>query len=146
MRNITLKYGSVEDTITIKDFSFKWIEVFWNDGEVSITGNKRNNHRGYQPVLELNFEYDTQLNTVAQKISDAISAGDTIQYVTDDGVLPVVPEQFESVEDYVNRISKKPSTLVLEGNIQGREAFIVTGVLCGFTDVYCGQTNVLCGG
>ena len=148
MTDITLKYidnGETTDTITIKDFSFKWVEVLWNDDSVSITGKKRNNHRGYQGVLELQFEYDEQLLSVSEKIKDTLDNFGVVQYIDDDGVIPVVPDEFEYKDEYVNQVKKKPSTLVLMGDIQGRE-FIVTGILCGDIDVTCGQTNVLCGG
>ena len=145
---IILKYigtTTTEDEITVKDFSFQWIEQFWEDQGVSITGKKRNNHRGYMPVLELNFEYDEQLLSVSEKIKDTLDNFGVVQYIDDDGVIPVVPDEFEYKDEYVNQVKKKPSTLVLMGDIQGRE-FIVTGILCGDIDVTCGQTNVLCGG
>lgn len=146
---ITLKYvgnTTTEDDITIKDMSFRWVEVFWNDDEVSITGKKRNNHRGYQAVLELNFEYDEQLLNVSENIKTALDAGEVVQYSSNDGEIVVVPSSFEYRDDYINQIKTKPSTLVLEGNIQSSRQFIITGILCGSTVVTCGQTNVLCGG
>lgn len=143
---ITLKYISgttTEKEITVKDFSFVWAEEFWDKG-VSITGNKRNSHRGYKPLLELNFENDVQLNTVAKEIFDTLQGG-SVQYSTNDGDIPIVPTEFSSLGDYLYQIERKPSTLVLEGNIQSSRTFIITSVLCGATDVFCGQTDVLCG-
>lgn len=145
--NITLKYitnTETTDTITIKDFNFKWVEVLWEDQGVSITGKKRNLHRGYQAVLELNFEYDEQLNAVAENIKSTLDDDGVIQYI-DSGAIPVVPSSYESRDDYVYQINRKPSTLVLEGDIQDTRTFIITGILCGSTVVTCGQTDVLCG-
>lgn len=144
---ITLKYitdTTVGKDITVKDFDFVWVEEFWDKG-VSITGKKRNAHRGYKPLLELQFENDIQLNTVAKEILDTLQTG-TVYYTNEKGDLPLVPTEFRSFGDYLNQIERKPSTLVLEGNIQSNRTFIITGVTCGATDVFCGQTDVLCGG
>jgi len=148
MTDITLKYitgTTTEDTITIKDFSFKWVEVLWDQDRVSITGKKRNNHRGYQAVLELNFEYDEQLLSVSENIKSTLDSNGVIQYESDDTIIPVVPSDFNYSDDYIRQVKTKPSTLVLEGNIQKTREFIITGILCGSTVVTCGQTNVLCG-
>lgn len=148
MTEIILKYitdTESEDTITIKDFSFKWIEVLWGEEAVSITGKKRNNHRGYQAVLELNFEYDEQLLSVSENIKSTLDSNGVIQYKSNDDIIPVVPEDFRYTDDYIRQIKKKPSTLVLKGNIQKTREFVITGILCGSTVVTCGQTNVLCG-
>jgi len=143
---ITLKYITditTERQIVVKDYSFKWIDEHWEDG-ISITGKKRNVLRGYRPVLELNFEHDWQLNEVAEEIFTVLQTG-IVQYSTTEGEIPVVPTSFESRGDYLRQVRRKPSTLVLEGNIQGESEFIVTGVLCGATDIFCGQTDILCG-
>ena len=148
MTSVTLRYITDTTTsrvITVKDVSFDWIEEFWGEKELSITGKKRNNHRGYRSVLRIEFENDEQLNTVAKEIYDTLSDG-TVQYFNEDGAIPVVPSDFISSRDYVPQISIKPSTLVLEGNIQSTRQFNITGILCGATDVFCGQTDVLCGG
>jgi hypothetical protein len=148
MNSITLRYiGDVttEDEIIIKDFSFRWIEKYW-DERISLSGQREQKIRGYEPVLELQFEQDTQLKAVLENIFDCINSGGTVQYVDDGGVLRVVPESGQKITDYLTQVSRKPATLVLMGNIQKGIGFNIAGVLCGSTIVRCGATNVLCGG
>lgn len=145
MTNITLRIDSVNYVITIKDFKFGWVKEYWEE-ERTLSGAYRKNIRGFSPVLELNFEDDTQLKTVINIIGSAILNEKTIQYVGDDGVLNVLPEKAEYIEDYVNQIKRQPNSLVLSGNIQDKIGFFVTGILCGDEVVTCGREDVLCGG
>ena len=148
MTDVTLRYiTSVtnEDTITIKDASFRWNDKYWPEKK-SIGGLTSTQLRGVEGYLELNFEYDDSLIDVANNIKSTLDAGGTVQYVTSEGVLPMYPSEIVTEKNYVNQIAKKPSRLVLIGSIKDDRTFIVTGILCGSEVVTCGQTNVLCGG
>lgn len=146
-QNLTDDAGEViitEDVITIKDASLQWDEMLWGVDGVSVTGKKRENHRGWQAYLEIDFEYSSQLISVAENIKLALDEGNIIQYM-EDGVIPITPVSFKYTDDYKSQIKRKPSTLVLEGNIQDYRGLYVTGILCGSEVVTCGQDNVLCG-
>lgn len=147
MTSITLEYitGTTDtDTIVIKDASFKWVQEYYPEA-VSIGGQRRNDTRGFSPVLVLEFEHDIQLVSVFNKILSTILDDGVIRYSTSDGVLPMYPENAIYINDFKNQIKRKSSTLVLTGNIQDDMNFYITGILCGSTDVTCGQTDILCG-
>lgn len=147
MKTITLKFDTgtiTEKVITVHDFEFNQKEILWDDEDVSITGKKRNTHRGYQAELILEFEHNDQLLSVAQDIYNTLKVG-SVYYAAQGEDINMVPVEFEHTNNYLWQIRRRTAVLVLEGDLEDG-IFSVRRILCGFTDVFCGQTDVNCGG
>lgn len=147
MTEITFKYitnSETTETVTVKDVIFAWNQVYWEEKR-SIGGKTFNDTRGFEAVLELQFEHNDQLLSVANNINNTVANEGVVQYVVGGRILPVVAESAVINKDYIYQIAKKPSTLLLKGNIQDDTTFIITGILCGDLTATCGQTDILCG-
>lgn len=109
--------STTENTITIKDLSVEWEQALWGFDGYSITGKRRNRVRSYKPVITIQFEHDDQLRTVAKEIYDTLESGEVF-LETDDYYFSVAPQEFSSTHEYQNQIRRKPSTMVLVGDLQ----------------------------
>lgn len=120
MKTITFVYitnSITTEEVTIKDFSFQWNEIFWGDSAPSITGKNRNMHRGWQPVLTLEFEHNDTLRSVAETIYTTLQTGSLGYIVDEETIVYVVPDEFQSEERHQWKLKRQPERLVLIGNL-----------------------------